>query len=77
MEDRLYPPIMLLLYYFCLPFAANMRNSLTSTVAGAEWNAVDMLNAEFGMADVSTPLPQTPPSGITEGPSTAVNSTHR
>ncbi|RVW20823.1 Transcription factor E2FA [Vitis vinifera] len=32
-----------------------------------EWNGVDMLNAEFGMADVSTPLPQTPPSGLTEG----------
>ncbi|KAL6337103.1 hypothetical protein AAG906_036417 [Vitis piasezkii] len=42
-----------------------------------EWNGVDMLNAEFGMADVSTPLPQTPPSGLTEGPSTAVNPTHR
>lgn len=54
-----------------------MLNSLTPTVAYVEWNGVDMLNAEFGMADVSTPLPQTPPSGLTEGPSTAVNPTHR
>lgn len=77
MEDRLYPPLMLLHYYFCILFAVNMLNSLTPTVAYVEWNGVDMLNAEFGMADVSTPLPQTPPSGLTEGPSTAVNPTHR
>ncbi|XVE96321.1 hypothetical protein REPUB_Repub02eG0211400 [Reevesia pubescens] len=31
-----------------------------------EWNGVDLLRADFGMADVSNPRPQTPPSRTTE-----------
>ncbi|XP_017977856.1 PREDICTED: LOW QUALITY PROTEIN: transcription factor E2FA [Theobroma cacao] len=31
-----------------------------------EWSGVDALHADFGMADVSTPSPQTPPSRMTE-----------
>uniref|UniRef100_A0A5B7BK93 Putative transcription factor E2FA isoform X2 n=1 Tax=Davidia involucrata TaxID=16924 RepID=A0A5B7BK93_DAVIN len=45
--------------------------------SGIEWNAVDMLHEEFGIADVGTPRPQTPPSGVADMPSAAVNSTHR
>ncbi|XP_041024261.1 transcription factor E2FA [Juglans microcarpa x Juglans regia] len=44
---------------------------------GVEWNGMDILHADFGIADVSTPIPQTPISGMTEVPSTAVNSTQR
>lgn len=77
MEDRLYPPSMLPNFYFCLLFSVNVLNSLILNVACVEWDGVDMLNSEFGIADVSAPLPQTPPSGLNEEPSTAVNSTHR
>ncbi|XP_062003066.1 transcription factor E2FA isoform X2 [Rosa rugosa] len=42
-----------------------------------EWNGEDMLNADFGLPDVSTPRPQTPPSGIVEVPSHAVNFSQR
>ncbi|XP_022766988.1 transcription factor E2FA-like isoform X2 [Durio zibethinus] len=40
-----------------------------------EWSGVDMLHTDFGMADVRTPRPQTPPSRMTEVPSSDFNST--
>ncbi|KAH9674410.1 transcription factor E2FA [Citrus sinensis] len=43
----------------------------------AEWDGVNMLHAEFGMSDACTPTPQTPPSRITEVPSTDFNPIHR
>ncbi|XP_057981917.1 transcription factor E2FA [Malania oleifera] len=46
-------------------------------IEGVEWNGMDMLHTEFGMVDVSTPRPQTPPSGIAEVPSAAVNSSQK
>ncbi|XWS73853.1 hypothetical protein CRYUN_Cryun02cG0164900 [Craigia yunnanensis] len=42
---------------------------------GVEWNEFDTLNEDYGMAAVSTPRPQTPPSNATEVPS--ANSTGR
>ncbi|XP_022744715.1 transcription factor E2FA-like isoform X2 [Durio zibethinus] len=42
-----------------------------------EWSGVDMLHADFGMANISTPRPQTPPSRLTEVPSSDFDSTHR
>ncbi|XVF07568.1 hypothetical protein REPUB_Repub06bG0150600 [Reevesia pubescens] len=42
-----------------------------------EWSGVDILHSDFGMADVSTPRPQTPPSRMTEVPSSDFNSNHR
>ncbi|KAA3466870.1 transcription factor E2FA-like isoform X1 [Gossypium australe] len=42
-----------------------------------EWSGVDILDANFGMADISTPRPQSPPSRMVEVPSSAFNSTHR
>ncbi|KAB2045296.1 hypothetical protein ES319_D01G150900v1 [Gossypium barbadense] len=42
-----------------------------------EWSGVDILDANFGMADISTPRPQSPPSRMVEVPSPAFNSTHR
>ncbi|XP_062003065.1 transcription factor E2FA isoform X1 [Rosa rugosa] len=47
------------------------------TDSAIEWNGEDMLNADFGLPDVSTPRPQTPPSGIVEVPSHAVNFSQR
>ncbi|KAG8503397.1 hypothetical protein CXB51_001315 [Gossypium anomalum] len=42
-----------------------------------EWSGVDILDANFGMANISTPRPQSPPSRMVEVPSSAFNSTHR
>ncbi|KAK8651268.1 hypothetical protein V6N13_140876 [Hibiscus sabdariffa] len=42
-----------------------------------EWSGVDMLDANFGMVDISTPRPQSSPSRMVEVPSSAFNSTHR
>ncbi|KAJ4705371.1 Transcription factor [Melia azedarach] len=42
-----------------------------------EWNGVNMLHPDFGMSDVCSPRPQTPPSRVSEAPSTDFNSTHR
>lgn len=54
-----------------------LLHSLTSTTAGVEWDGVDLLNEEFGMADVGSPRPQTPPSGVADVASTAVSTTQR
>jgi transcription factor E2F3 len=54
-----------------------MLNSFTPTIAPAEWTGIDMLHADFGVADLVTPIQQTPLSGITEVPSAAANSTQR
>ncbi|XP_022747596.1 transcription factor E2FA-like isoform X2 [Durio zibethinus] len=42
-----------------------------------EWSGVDMFHPDYGMADVSTPRPQTPPSSMAEVPSSNFNSTRR
>ncbi|KAJ0028046.1 hypothetical protein Pint_36132 [Pistacia integerrima] len=42
-----------------------------------EWGGVNMLHADFEMSDVSTPRAQTPPSRISEVPSSDVNNTIR
>ncbi|KAG7958320.1 hypothetical protein I3843_10G015500 [Carya illinoinensis] len=42
-----------------------------------ESTGMDVLHADFGIADVCAPIPETPLSGITEVPSMAVNSTQR
>ena len=54
-----------------------MLNSLIPTTAGIEWSGMDLLHSDFGISDVSTPRSQIPLSGMTEVPSTAVNSTQR
>lgn len=46
-------------------------------IAAIEWNEEDMLNADFGLPDVSIPRPRMPPSGIVEVPSHAVNFSQR
>ncbi|MBA0819829.1 hypothetical protein Gohar_022126, partial [Gossypium harknessii] len=40
-----------------------------------EWSGVDMLHSDFGMAEVGTPRPETPPSRMTEVPSSDFKST--
>ncbi|XP_041027728.1 transcription factor E2FA-like isoform X1 [Juglans microcarpa x Juglans regia] len=45
-----------------------MLNSLTPTMAAVESTGMDVLHADFGIADVCTPIPETPLSGITEVP---------
>ena len=42
---------------------------MTLTIAEVEWNEFDTLHEDYGMAAVSTPHPQTPPSNATEVPS--------
>ncbi|KAE8679409.1 Transcription factor E2FA [Hibiscus syriacus] len=43
----------------------------------AEWSGVDMLDANFGMVDISIPRPQSSPSTMVEVPSSAFNSNHK
>lgn len=63
-----------IVFIFVLLFVCNQLYSFTTTIIAAiEWNGEDMLNADFGLPDVSTPRPQTPPSGIVEMPSHAAN----
>ncbi|KAK3006244.1 hypothetical protein RJ639_016471 [Escallonia herrerae] len=59
-------------YFRLLPLRVWMLYSLTSTTAAVGWDGVDILTEEFGMADVGTPWPQMPPSGVTDEPSAAV-----
>ncbi|KAB2060028.1 hypothetical protein ES319_A11G349700v1 [Gossypium barbadense] len=40
-----------------------------------EWSGVDLLHSDFGMAEVGTPRPETPPSRMTEVPSSDFKST--
>ncbi|XVE75884.1 hypothetical protein DITRI_Ditri12bG0127700 [Diplodiscus trichospermus] len=59
---------------------ADVNISITdrwNTESGVEWSGVDMLHGDFGMDEISTSRPQTPPSRMTEVPSSDFNSTHR
>ncbi|XP_043698309.1 transcription factor E2FA-like [Telopea speciosissima] len=56
--------------YWLLSDAGVSITDMWRTEPGVEWGDVDALHAdEFIIADVSTPRPQTPPSGIVEVPS--------
>ncbi|KAK2965768.1 hypothetical protein RJ640_014111 [Escallonia rubra] len=59
-------------YFHLLSLRVWMLYSLTLTTAAVGWDGVDLLTEEFGMADVGTPGPQMPPSGVTDEPSAAV-----
>lgn len=63
--------------YWLLSDADVSITDMWKTDSGAEWDGVNMLHAEFGMSDVCTPTPQTPPSRITEVPSADFNPIHR
>ncbi|KAF7149196.1 hypothetical protein RHSIM_Rhsim03G0066900 [Rhododendron simsii] len=45
----------------------------TDSTAVVEWDGVDILREEFGMAEIGTPRPQTPPFGSTDVPSAVVS----
>lgn len=62
---------------FLLSIQKTIVESLIPTLAGVEWGGVNMLHSEFGMSDVYTPRAQTPPSRISEVPSSDINSTRR
>ncbi|KAL6988521.1 E2F transcription factor 3 [Sarracenia purpurea var. burkii] len=63
--------------YWLLSDADVSITDMWKTDSGVEWDGVDMLREEFGMADIGTPRPQTPPSGVTDVPSAAVNVNQR
>ncbi|KAA8518476.1 hypothetical protein F0562_015950 [Nyssa sinensis] len=63
--------------YWLLSDAEVCITDMWKTDSGIEWNAVDMLHEEFGIADVDTLRPHTPPSGVADIPSAAVNSMPR
>ncbi|KAA8516795.1 hypothetical protein F0562_017095 [Nyssa sinensis] len=63
--------------YWLLSDAEVSITDMWKADSGIEWNPVDMLHEEFGIADVGSPQPQTPPSGVADMPSAAVNATHR
>lgn len=54
-----------------------MSISLTSATAVVEWDGVDILREEFGMAEIGTPRPQTPPCESTDVPSAVVSFNNR
>lgn len=51
--------------------------SLTTTTAGVDWDGANMLHADFGITDASSPRPQTPPSGLADIPNTPVDFSRR
>ncbi|XP_059463439.1 transcription factor E2FA isoform X2 [Corylus avellana] len=63
--------------YWLLSDAEVSITDMWKTDAPAEWTGMDMLHADFGVADISTPIQQTSLSGITEVPSTIANSSQR
>ncbi|KAK8531902.1 hypothetical protein V6N12_053360 [Hibiscus sabdariffa] len=62
--------------FFCNPIYIDRHDILTPRTAGVEWSGVHMLDANFGVADTSTPKPQFSSSRMVQVPSSAFNSTH-
>ncbi|OAY51364.1 transcription factor E2FB isoform X2 [Manihot esculenta] len=60
--------------YWLLSDAGVSITDMWPTEPGVEWNEFGTLNDDYGMANVSTPRSQTPPSNQTEVPSSANNS---
>ncbi|KAM2976652.1 hypothetical protein FF2_013698 [Malus domestica] len=63
--------------YWLLSDAEVSITDMWRTDSGVGWNGTDILHADFGVTDVSTSRPQTPPSRVVEVPSHAVNFTQR
>ncbi|KAJ7971643.1 Transcription factor [Quillaja saponaria] len=63
--------------YWLLSDADISITDMWRTDSGIDWNGVDMLHPDFGIADVSIPRPQTPSSGVAELTSASINSTQR
>ncbi|XP_039024916.1 transcription factor E2FA-like [Hibiscus syriacus] len=61
--------------YWLLSDADVSITDMWKTDSGIEWSGVDMLHPDFVMAAVGTPRPETPPSRMTEVPSSDFNST--
>ncbi|KAK3025884.1 hypothetical protein RJ639_041681 [Escallonia herrerae] len=58
--------------YWLLSDAGVSITDMWKSDSAVGWDGVDILTEEFGMADVGTPRPQMPPSGVTDEPSAAV-----
>lgn len=63
--------------YWLLSEADISITDLWKTDSVVEWDGVDILREEFGMAEIGTPRPQTPPSGSTDVPSAIGNFNQR
>ncbi|KAE8098624.1 hypothetical protein FH972_016670 [Carpinus fangiana] len=63
--------------YWLLSDAEVSITDMWKTDVPAEWTGMDVLHANFAVADISTPIQQTSLSGITEVPSTIANSSQR
>ncbi|XP_015898821.1 transcription factor E2FA isoform X1 [Ziziphus jujuba] len=59
--------------YWLLSDAEVSITDMWRTDSGVDWNGADILHADFGMTDVSTPRSQDPPSGIAEAPTSNVH----
>ena len=57
----------------CIYIILNAQFLDFKATAGVEWDGVDVLREEFGMADIGTPRPQTPPSCGVDVPPAAAN----
>ncbi|XP_057505879.1 transcription factor E2FA [Actinidia eriantha] len=63
--------------YWLLSDADISITDMWKTDSGVEWDGVDVLREEFGMADIDTPRPQPPPSCAVNVPSVAANPKQR
>ncbi|GLT81965.1 hypothetical protein SLE2022_003860 [Rubroshorea leprosula] len=52
--------------YWLLSDSGVSITDMWRTEPGVQWNEFDALNEDYGMANISTPQPQTPPSNATE-----------
>ncbi|KAK1563745.1 hypothetical protein Q3G72_032116 [Acer saccharum] len=62
--------------YWLLTDADVSITDMWKTDSGVDWGGVDILHSDFGIPDVCTLRPQTPPSTIHDVPSNDVNSAH-
>ncbi|XP_062112558.1 transcription factor E2FA isoform X1 [Humulus lupulus] len=63
--------------YWLISDAEVSITDMWRTDSVVDWDGPNILHSDFVMPDVSTPRPQTPPSGITDVPNTSVDFSQR
>lgn len=70
-----------LYYLFFLLFCWNIVSAEflnpVDQKAGVDWDPAEMLHPDFGIPDICTPRPQTPPSKIADVPNTTQDFSQR
>lgn len=63
--------------YWLLSDAEVSITDMWRTDSGVDWDGANMLHADFGITEASSPRPQTPPSGLADIPNTTVDFSRR